>query len=219
VRFTPTNPIPSVGWVKVIYPTSVEINAATFVENCQIQTAMSYKGKEYCILDKKTRTVWFKDAFKDQDFYTSEVAMEFKMKNPENNFNDDDAVATRGMGQAEKVEYTRAQSFHIHTYGFDVGADFKNLKAAPAFASSVAASNPGSRKALNDAVTGDKAKGTSPATYAIPIDELWGDAVRPKLACNAPCYTCLSSQPDYCQSCWGPGTGAAPYPNTFLTPK
>lgn len=187
---------------------------------------MSYKGKEYCILDddhKNTRTIWFKDAFKDQDFYTSEVAMEFKMKNPENNHAGDDAVATAGMSPAEKDEYTRRQSFHIHTYDFDIDADFKNLKAAPAFkgytpvpASSVAPSNPGSRKAFNDAVTGVKAKGTSPATYAIPIDELLGDAVRPKLACNAPCYTCLSSQPDYCQSCWGPGAGAAPYPNTFL---
>lgn len=142
--------------------------------------------------------------------------MEFPMRNPANNFNDDDAVATAGMDPAAKAAYTQAQSFHIHTYDFDIGADFRGLKAAPAFATAVAAQDPGSRKAFNDAVTGNAALGTSPATFAIPIDELWGDAVRPKLACNAPCYTCLSSRPDYCQSCWGAGTGPTPYPNIFL---
>lgn len=124
LRFTPTNPIPALAWVKVVYPKNVEIKDDSFVENCSIQTAMSYKGKEYCILDADTRTIWFKDVFKDQDFYTSEVSMEFEMRNPANNFNDDDTVATAGMDPSAKAKYTYDQSFHIYTYDIDIAKDF-----------------------------------------------------------------------------------------------
>jgi hypothetical protein len=45
IRFKPTNSIPNVGWIKIIYPTTVSIkDEIAFVESCEAVTSASYKG-------------------------------------------------------------------------------------------------------------------------------------------------------------------------------
>lgn len=86
LRFTPTNPITQMAWVKVTYPTSVGIgDAKDFVERCSIQTTLSCTGAACCILDATKRIVWFYNAFVGQGPFTSEVSMEFPMSNPVTN--------------------------------------------------------------------------------------------------------------------------------------
>jgi hypothetical protein len=86
IRFKPTNSIPNVGWIKIIYPTTITIaDDDAFVESCEAVTSASYKGKEYCKLIPEERTVWIYDAFMDQASYTSEIAVSFLMTNPNTN--------------------------------------------------------------------------------------------------------------------------------------
>ena len=66
LRFTPTNPIPKIGMIKIIYPNNVKIADETkFVEACGAVTSLSFTGAKYCSLNTKTRTVWLFDIFKD----------------------------------------------------------------------------------------------------------------------------------------------------------
>jgi len=87
IRFTPTNPITQMAWVKVTYPTSVAIDDKDdFITACSIQTTLSCTGAACCILDEANRIIWFYHAFVGQGQFTSEVSMEFPMRNPVTNF-------------------------------------------------------------------------------------------------------------------------------------
>lgn len=87
IRFTPTNPITQMAWVKVTYPTSVEIvDSDEFLKGCSIQTTLSCG--DCCKLDETNRIIWFYRAFVGQGGFTSEVSMEFPMRNPVTNFGD-----------------------------------------------------------------------------------------------------------------------------------
>ena len=97
---TPTNPIPYVGAVKVVYPDNVEIaDKAVFEEHCSISTTQTFVGAtkwKYCMLDKNyaetgpgvvgKRTFWLFNAFQDQEWYTSQLSIEINARNPKNNF-------------------------------------------------------------------------------------------------------------------------------------
>lgn len=188
LRFTPTNPITQMAWVKVTYPTSVGIDAATFVDSCSILTTLSCTGADCCILDEAKRIVWFYGAFVGQGQFTSEVSMEFPMRNPLTNF-------------GEGTDYE--QAFHLETFDFDIAKDFSYLETANYDAASV--------KKFETAVKAD------PEKYVIHgIDSLAGNTKRPQLKCQAPCYTCLDAKPWWCTSCWGPGTANPPNKKTFL---
>lgn len=100
VRFKPTNSIPNVAWIKIIYPTTVSIKDETaFIESCEAVTSASYKGANYCKLITADRTIWIYDAFMDQTSYTSEIAVSFLMTNPNTNRETD----TSKMTAEEKV--------------------------------------------------------------------------------------------------------------------
>jgi hypothetical protein len=94
---TPTNPVPYVGAVKVVYPDNVEIaDKETFEKHCSITTTQTFAGSTNCRLDKNydstdpavegRRTFWLFNAFQDQEWYTSQLSIEIHMKNPKNNF-------------------------------------------------------------------------------------------------------------------------------------
>jgi len=53
IRFSPANPIPKIGWVKVYYPPTVGLvnNGVDFAANCSAIVTASYQGSEYCMLD------------------------------------------------------------------------------------------------------------------------------------------------------------------------
>ena len=191
LRFTPKNPITQAAWIKVTYPTSVAIeDEAEFVKACSIQTATSCTGADCCILDATKRIIWFYGAFIGQGQFTSEVAMEFPMRNPVTNFGE---VTPTGYTAAQAAAYAKEQAFHIETFDFDIAKDYAYLTAANYDAASV--------KKFETFVKAD------PAKYVIHgIDELPGNSKKPILKCEAPCYTCLDAKPTWCTSCWGPGT-------------
>ena len=90
LRFTPTNPIPKIGMVKVTYPIDVAISDETaFVKACGAITTLSFTGPTHCSLDVATRTVWIYDIFRDQDQYTSEVNLQMTFTNPKSNDRDE----------------------------------------------------------------------------------------------------------------------------------
>lgn len=176
IRFTPLNPIPQAGWVQVIYPSTVVLKEAEFIDNCQAITSLSYSGEKHCMLDKDKRTIWFYDIFRDQEVYTSEIALFFKFSNPDTNFFDDVS------------DYD--QSFHVKTFDFDL-RDFPDLKTTEFSDAAV--------DAFIQKVKPD------PLKYAYGIDMLESNQFKAQLKCNSPCYTCLDGNPDWCMSCWGPG--------------
>ena len=83
-------------WVKVTYPKSVAIAAKDeFLKDCSIQTTLSCA--DCCDLDSAARTIWFAGAFVGQGQFTSEVSMEFRMRNPLTNFGE---VTPAGLSPA-----------------------------------------------------------------------------------------------------------------------
>lgn len=103
LRFKPTNPIPSVGAVRVVYPATITIpDPAAFLKSCQAQTSVSFTGQTYCKLDASTRSVWFLGIFQDQESWTSQIALFMDFANPASNFH---ATVSE-----------EDQSFHITTY-------------------------------------------------------------------------------------------------------
>ena len=138
------------------------------------------------MLDKEKRTIWFFDIFRDQDVYTSEIALFFKFSNPNTNFFDDVS------------EYD--QAFHVKTYDFDL-KEFPDLKTTK-FADA----------AVDAFILKVK---PDPLKYAYGIDTLEGDQFKARLKCNSPCYTCLDGNPDWCLSCWGPGA-SGDFKRTYL---
>ena len=188
IRFRPKNAIPNVGWIKITYPTTVSIaDPDEFVSSCEAVTSASYKGPDYCKLITESREIWIFDAFMDQTSYTSEIGVSFIMTNPDTN----KEIDTSEMTEEEIIAYEYGLAFHIETFTFDLSHDFPDV-----LSSSYA---PDAIKAfLEKAIQ-------SPNDYTYLIDKLPGNNVKPKLLCNAPCYTCLESDPDYCTSCWGEG--------------
>jgi hypothetical protein len=66
IRFKPTNAIPNVGWIRIIYPTTVSIkDEIAFVNSCEAVTSASYKGEDFCKLISANRTIWIYSAFMD----------------------------------------------------------------------------------------------------------------------------------------------------------
>jgi hypothetical protein len=95
IRFKPANSIPNVGWIKIVYPTTVLIkDEVAFVESCEAVTSAPYKGEEYCKLIFESRTIWIYQAFMDQTSYTSEIAVSFIMTNPNTNKEKDTSKMT-----------------------------------------------------------------------------------------------------------------------------
>jgi hypothetical protein len=86
IRFKPTNSIPNIGWINIIYPKTVTIkDEAAFIDSCEAVTSASYKGSDHCKLIIAERSIWIYDAFMDQSSYTSEIAVSFIMTNPKTN--------------------------------------------------------------------------------------------------------------------------------------
>lgn len=114
LRFRPTNPISSVGAVRVRYPATITVaDGAAFAKTCQAQTSVSFTGARYCKLDGSTRSVWFVGIFQDQESWTAQIALFMDFTNPASNFH---ATVTE-----------EDQAFHVSTYEFDLG-DFLFLK-------------------------------------------------------------------------------------------
>jgi hypothetical protein len=201
LRFTPTNPITQMAWIKVTYPTSVTIDdKEKFVKACSIQTATSCTGADCCILDEANRLIWFYGAFVGQGQFTSEVAMEFPMNNPVTNFGE---VTPAGLSAKAAATYAAEQAFHLETFDFDVAKDYGYLVTTNYDEASV--------KKFETFIKAD------PQKYVIHgIDALQGNSKKPVLKCEAPCYTCLDAKPRWCTSCWGPGTSAPLNKKTFL---
>jgi len=188
-------------WVKVTYPTSVAIeDKDAFIKKCSIQTTLSCTGADCCILDEANRIIWFYGAFVGQGQFTSEVSMEFPMKNPVTNFGE---VTPAGLSTEQAEKYAAEQAFHLETFDFDIAKDYSYLEAANYDAASV--------KKFETAVKADPQK-----LVIHGIDALQGNSKRPVLKCLAPCYTCLDAKPQWCTSCWGPGTTAPLNKKTFL---
>lgn len=88
LKFYPLNALPRISWISVDIPEQVEIDEATFVEKCSVVVMASLSGDKHCSLDIATRKVWLYDLFRDQDQFTSEIAIEFELSNPIDNFRD-----------------------------------------------------------------------------------------------------------------------------------
>lgn len=88
------------------------------------------------------------------------------------------------MTNTKRVQYLYNQAFHIETFTFDL--DY--YKAV--------------RDAGFDAKTSSKFVETvfrdKPDKMKKGIDAHLVDDLKPKLKCNAPCYTCLESDPNWC---------------------
>jgi hypothetical protein len=135
VRFKPKNSIPNIGWIKIIYPTTVVIaDDKAFIESCEAVTSASYKGEKYCKLVKSERSIWIYDAFMDQTSYTSEISVSFIMTNPVTNKLKD----TSKMTAEEKTEYEYGLAFHFETYTFDLEHDFPKVISSYYSAESIA---------------------------------------------------------------------------------
>jgi hypothetical protein len=107
IRFTPFNPIPQVGWVKVVYPEIVTVpDEDAFVASCNAVTSLSFAGAKHCMLNSADREVWFFDIFRDQDLFTSEMALNMYFTNPVSNF-------FQGVADVDLA-------FHVTTYDFDL---------------------------------------------------------------------------------------------------
>lgn len=121
------------------------------------------------------------------------------MKNPTNNFVEN----TDKYTVAKRKKYLYDQAFHIETFTFE-----------PIYYDAVIKANfdTPSTKNFVKAVFNDK-----PDKKKKGIDAHLTDDLKPKLKCNAPCYTCLDSDPNWCQSCWGKGAlGGSKYKEYFL---
>lgn len=189
IRFTPINPLPQIAWIKLNIPTTVGIDdtAAIFESTCTATTTSSFTGSDHCKLVQNTKenVIWFYNIFLEQDSFTSEIALSFLMKNPIDNFEED----TDKMTISKRKKYLYDQAFHIETFTFNEDY-YKGVKDANFDAKS-------SSKFV-EAVFKDK-----PDKVKKGIDAYLTDDLKPKLKCNAPCYTCLDSDPNWCRSCWG----------------
>ena len=96
------------------------------------------------------------------------------MKNPVDNFADSSKPGS---------------AFNVSTWDFDLTRDFPAI-----------ISTDYSEEAITNFVSTVK---VDPEKYAKGIDNYTEGDIFPKLKCNAPCLTCLDSDPDYCTSCWG----------------
>lgn len=186
IRFTPVNPIPMAGIVLIQYPSTIGIDVPKFEERCGALTSLSFIGPQYCMLDDANRKIWFFDIFRDQEVYTSEIAVDFYFTNPISNFNDHLSAEDR--------------SFHIKTYDIDL-TEFPDLVTTQYSDQAV--------KAFVDTVKLD------PEKYVYGIDKTVENNLEAKLKCNAPCYHCKDSDPDWCLSCWGPGADGT-FPSVYL---
>lgn len=106
MRFKPTNPIPPLGAIKIVYPKSViDVDDNLWSKTCSVLTDLSY-GLGYCHRDTKTRTVWFLGVFANQARWTAQITVTLIFKNPKTNV------------QPTLTPYE--QSFHIETYDFNL---------------------------------------------------------------------------------------------------
>ena len=178
VTFTPTNPIPRNGWVKIVFPSSIAVDgdASSFVQDCQTITTQSFKGEKHCHLVPEKREVWLYDIFGDQKNYASTIAVELSFKNPTTNF----------FGTATEADL----AFQITTYAF--GPDETSILEKEGY----------SEQSLANFIAKIK---PDPTKYAYGIDTLVGYRLRPELKCLEPCLTCSDNDPAYCTSCWGSG--------------
>ena len=186
LRFSPTNPIPDIGWIKITYPEDVAIeeDAIAFAAGCQCLTAALKAGPQHCRIDFATRTIWIYGAFVDQKSYTSEVSVSFHMTNPGNNFVPD----TSSFTPKQLADMATRKSFHVSTYTLD-------LKQLTAVLPSLDPAT--SLPSLADTVI------ANPEKYLKVIDDYPGSDIRAQLKCKAPCLRCLDADPSFCTACWG----------------
>ena len=201
IRFVPVNPLPQIAWIKLNFPTTVGIegNPAKFESTCTATTTSSFTGSDYCKIEQTSteNVIWFYNIFLEQDSFTSEIALSFLMKNPVTNFLED----TDKMTVAKRKKYLYDQAFHLETFTFDY--DYYSAVTDANYDLKVASKFVGT--AFND----------GPDKIKKGIDALLTDDLKPQLKCNAPCYTCLDSDPDWCRSCWG-AQGGTKYKDYFL---
>lgn len=105
------------------------------------------------------------------------------------------------MTISKRKKYLYDQAFHIETFTFDEDY-YKAVKDANF--------DEQTTKKFVETVFKDK-----PDKMKKGIDAYLTDDLKPKLKCNAPCYTCLDSDPNWCRSCWG-ALGGTKYKDYFL---
>ena len=64
-RITPTNPIPSLGVIEIVYPNNVKHDDSDdeFYKKCKAQTTTAYTGNAICKLDRASRTIFIYNVF------------------------------------------------------------------------------------------------------------------------------------------------------------
>lgn len=216
IRFTPTNPIPEHGWIKLVYPRTIDVGSATdLLKSLLVVTTQAYNGADdsaamsaasgntgaplggkYFTLSTKARTIWMYGFFQEGEF-TSEMTIAFDATNPTNNFL---APKESPTDTVEQQEYW--SSFHLSTYTFDLETDNAGRPYDSSFEALV---QDQVKKQLE--IQAGLSSGPEPTPFSpTGVDEVVGNDLRPRLLCNAPCLTCLESNPDYCLACWGRGT-------------
>jgi hypothetical protein len=114
------------------------------------------------------------------------------MYNPENNF----APTLSDMTEDAVWAWKRSKTFFIRTVTFDLAATGWGSVITNGYVESEV-------NTWLDSLSNIPFSSLNSSHFVGVDDYPWND-IFPLLKCQAPCYTCLESNPEYCLSCWGP---------------